>query len=214
MKNVKFCIFPGSLKSIEVPDDITLGRLVDEKCVAEFDWIFFVNGTEASPTEFLNEGDLILGTFPIRGEAILTSPTAKRERVVLHTQKASELIVVDPYLYNCVQSHEAINRYAKLVVETASIRTLRRLEVFYGKTNKATNLVRERIHAECATARCEILDWHVENLHDRFWIADGRRGIAVGTSLNGMGKDQLIRIDELSPDEVEDILAHLSNYRR
>ena len=46
--------------------------------------------------------------------------------------------------------------------------------------------------------------------HDRFWIADNKKGLFIGTSLNGVGKKYSM-IDFLLDEDTEAIVAQLKN---
>ncbi len=46
--------------------------------------------------------------------------------------------------------------------------------------------------------------------HDSFWIADGQRGIFVGTSLNGLGKRYAL-LDFLQDEDAKDIFARIES---
>lgn len=45
--------------------------------------------------------------------------------------------------------------------------------------------------------------------HDRFWIADGKRGLFLGTSLNGIGRRYAVA-DYLNDADVEEIAARVA----
>jgi hypothetical protein len=47
-----------------------------------------------------------------------------------------------------------------------------------------------------------------EKFHDRFWLADGARGLVVGTSLNGLGKRYAL-VDFMQPSDVRDVVQAL-----
>lgn len=47
-----------------------------------------------------------------------------------------------------------------------------------------------------------------ENFHDRFWIADDRRGIYVGTSLNGLGNKYAL-VDNIRDSDTNSIVEEL-----
>ena len=48
-----------------------------------------------------------------------------------------------------------------------------------------------------------------DDFHDRFWIADRKKGFYTGTSINGLGK-RITLINLLSKDEVKIIIDELN----
>lgn len=49
---------------------------------------------------------------------------------------------------------------------------------------------------------------HSSDFHDRFWIADRKRGVIVGTSLNKIGR-KVFFVDALSTSDTTDVVAEV-----
>lgn len=50
--------------------------------------------------------------------------------------------------------------------------------------------------------------------HDRLWILDGRSGLSVGTSVNGLQGQRAYRVAELDPHEVAEWSAAFETWWR
>jgi hypothetical protein len=148
-------------------------------------------------------------SIPLR-EHVLPDNTKLEEHLdllrhmVRNIQASVELLIIDPYLFPDNPDADYITHLGK-VFERA-IGNISRLEIVTRPNHDATV---EAEFLKMAVAikpgvTCRVQ--HTKAFHDRFWIADGTRGIFVGTSLNGIGKRYSIA-DYLREDDVKDIYA-------
>lgn len=105
------------------------------------------------------------------------------KRISDFTKNAKHLVIVDPYAYRGNGAD-----YVRDLAEAAGIgdgSSLEKIHIIYERSNR--NATFEGIAACAAQADVTLTDRRTELLHDRVWIADGKRGLVVGTSLNSLG---------------------------
>ena len=122
---------------------------------------------------------------------------------------ASDLIIVDPYLFPPTPSlgeagyaRRLADLIAPLLDEDATVRCV---------VNKRANArVAAGVRENLALLKpgVSLMIRESEDFHDRFWIAEKSRGVVVGASLNGLGS-RLFFIDELDAEDVAAILKVL-----
>ena len=103
------------------------------------------------------------------------------------TKDAKDLIIVDPYIFSGPRS--VADEVAQDLVKSARIdgKKLKRIHIVYDQSN-VTNAVKKSITNKIEANSVHLTIAHSEILHDRVWIADRARALAVGTSLNGYWK--------------------------
>lgn len=74
--------------------------------------------------------------------------------------------------------------------------------------NKCNNTLFIEIKNELSRDNINIEIKHFNGIHDRFWISNFKKGIIMGTSLNGIGA-KLCYIDTLKDDDVTLIVDYL-----
>ena len=120
-----------------------------------------------------------------------------------------ELAITDGYL----AAPTADATYADLVdlVWDGVLERIDRLVLvtFPGKKTDPAVLAAIVAKAEARKPALTVVTHTSSTFHDRFWIADGDRGLFVGTSLNGLGKRYALA-DYLSTGDAKDIHAELS----
>ena len=113
-----------------------------------------------------------------------------------------ELIITDPYLFkeskNKKEDDEYCNILAKIIMK-AKAKSIRVITNYRNYNND--------IHKKKLTQDIKII-WN-DDFHDRFWIADRKKGFYTGTSINGLGK-RITLINLLSKDEVKIIIDELN----
>lgn len=116
-----------------------------------------------------------------------------------------ELVVIDPYFFSadehtiantCIRLCKIIDEYPtisiiKIVTDSRHIGCYQSTIVNILKLNNRTVLYAD-----------------TPDFHDRFWLIDGKRGVVVGTSLNGIGNRTFL-IAPLIQDDVIDIMSKL-----
>lgn len=102
------------------------------------------------------------------------------------TKDTEKLIVIDPYIFS--GSKEAASQIAQEFARAARIsgRQLRDVHIVYDLSH-STNAVKKAVE-NVAKTHVRLTMSTSEDMHDRVWIADRNRALAVGTSLNGIGK--------------------------
>jgi hypothetical protein len=104
------------------------------------------------------------------------------------TRDAEKLVVVDPYAYGGEAAFAA--GYVDELCRAARVdgKTLRHLHIVYNSAYGNTQAVKNELSARAAGAKVKLTDCDTAKVHDRIWLADGSRGLVVGTSFGGLGK--------------------------
>lgn len=116
-----------------------------------------------------------------------------------------ELIITDPYLFkeskNKKEYDEYCNILAKIIIK-AKAKSIRVITNYRNYNNDIHKKIENKL-----TQDIKII-WN-DDFHDRFWIADRKKGFYTGTSINGLGK-RITLINLLSKDEVKIIIDELN----
>ncbi len=111
-----------------------------------------------------------------------------------------ELIIVDPYLFKD-ESDDYCNLLT-LVINNSKAQSViiitEQKNYRQSSYDKITNNLNTTVTIK-----------YNNDFHDRFWIADRRKGFYTGTSFNGVGK-RIALINLLSPDDVTEIITELT----
>lgn len=112
---------------------------------------------------------------------------------------AESLIIVDPYVFSGPRSSaEQISNDLKKSARIGG-KSLRRVHFVYDSDN-VTATLRSSVRKLLATESVKMTEAQTGELHDRVWIADRKRGIVVGTSLNGIGERAAFLLPLPEPD--------------
>ncbi|WP_346888167.1 hypothetical protein [Clostridium sp. UBA1056] len=112
-----------------------------------------------------------------------------------------ELLIIDGYLF-AKNSNEDYKKLLRYLLEEASFSKLNVIT----KQSNFDEQTYDSIVDELKDSKVYFSDGY----HDRFWIADYKKGFATGSSLNGIGK-KVCRIDFLEDDEVKAIVNDIKN---
>ena len=116
-----------------------------------------------------------------------------------------ELIITDPYLFkeskNKKEDDEYCNILAKIIMK-AKAKSIRVITNYRNYNNDIHKKIENKL-----TQDIKII-WN-DDFHDRFWIADRKKGFYTGTSINGLGK-RITLINLLAKDEVKIIIDELN----
>ena len=116
-----------------------------------------------------------------------------------------ELIITDPYLFkeskNKKEDDEYCNILAKIIMK-AKAKSIRVITNYRNYNNDIHKKIENKL-----TQDIKII-WN-DDFHDRFWIADRKKGFYTGTSINGLGK-RITLINILSKDEDKIIIDELN----
>lgn len=158
---------------------------------------------EEGPQAFLR---IVRHMEDISGKTTFKKATAFVAERLVKLAPASELIIIDPYLFpDRPQLGE--QEYGKFLAELiapilapdASVTCL-----VNRKVNRDVQTVTED-HLRTLVPDATLQAKETEDFHDRFWIADRKRGVVVGSSFNGLGK-RIFLVDTLSKPDLEAIL--------
>ncbi|ELC8460401.1 hypothetical protein QYB77_002584 [Clostridium perfringens] len=113
--------------------------------------------------------------------------------------KGNELIIVDPYIFSNNQ-----DRYCNMLDSILNSSKSKKIIIVTDKKNfkeKSFDKISDKIR--------KIIDLkYSDDFHDRFWIANRKKGFYTGTSFNGIGK-KISLINNLSYDDVKEIIDEL-----
>jgi hypothetical protein len=149
-------------------------------------------------------------------EHFLGRPQTRREDFIQAMQKfldnvlkGNSLIIIDPYIFP--KKHDS--DYPVLLIDI--------LKKFFPKLKRITFVTSAsynqslQVKVFSAIHKCNsqinISIKQNEHFHDRFWVSPkNRKGVFMGTSLNGIGKKYTL-IDYIQEEDVREILKELKN---
>ena len=117
-----------------------------------------------------------------------------------------ELLVIDPYFFSANQNTivDICIRLGKILDEYATISIVKIVT-----DSSRIGAYQSTIIKNLKLHNCKVLCAYSTDFHDRFWLLDGRRGVVVGTSLNGIG-NKIFLIAPLVQDDVTDIMSEVN----
>jgi len=104
------------------------------------------------------------------------------------TRDATNLIVIDPYAYGGEKA--TAGEYAKEFARAARFRSkvLEAVHIVYSSRHGKAHAVKKALADSARNDGVRLTDCDCDSIHDRVWIKDRAEGLAVGTSLGGLGK--------------------------
>jgi hypothetical protein len=159
----------------------------------------------------LDIGETVIVSRQLLTEEVLPDKTPRA--AVLDTlryklnrcQPRGTLLIVDPYIYPETPDPDYVADF--ISVFTDAITACSSLEICTIKRWPIENELDTAIKA--LNPRISITKKFSRVFHDRFWIADGSRGLFVGTSFNGLGKRYAV-VDYLTEEDAKDIYQRYS----
>lgn len=160
------------------------------------------NENEAKLQKYLQKNNLEYITEEVLWKNMTDDEKAKKfsQYLLEIDSEGNELIIVDPYFFSSEESD-----YCDLLVSILNQSKARKIIVVTDKHNckqasvnkifNKMNIVLEVKYSNC--------------FHDRFWIANRKKGFYTGTSFNGIGK-KISLINTLPQEDVKDIIDELS----
>ena len=117
-----------------------------------------------------------------------------------------DFVIVDRYLLPKQSSNDYLNMLFDIIKPI--VRRTQQLVIITASNydNSIWDKLRERLHT--LNPNCHVAHRCSENFHDRFWIADNKRGLFLGTSLNGLGRRYAL-VDYLAASDVQEIITAL-----
>lgn len=112
-----------------------------------------------------------------------------------------ELLVIDPYIFS--NSDESYENMLINIFNKSNYRNITVITNFYNTDKEFLKYIQENV------PRLKQIKY-TKDFHDRFWIADNKKGFVLGTSLNGVGK-KYCHIDYLDNDDVSEIVSIVKN---
>ena len=113
--------------------------------------------------------------------------------------EGNELIIVDPYIFNCEQDD-----YCEILASILNQSKAKSVIIVTDKSN-CKKVCYDKLLNKINIA---LTVNYSNNFHDRFWIANRKTGFYTGTSFNGIGK-KISLINTLCDDDVADIIDEL-----
>lgn len=111
------------------------------------------------------------------------------------------LMIIDAFLYS--NEEKVLHLFKKMILELSD--SLQSIMFFTSATKKRSP---DAMHntLKSINPNIRIIDIITDEIHDRFWLdADNKKGIVMGTSLNGVTK-KLTLIDYLQPSDAKAVL--------
>jgi hypothetical protein len=93
------------------------------------------------------------------------------------TRDAEQLVVVDPYVY--------AGEFSKAA--RIGSKSLTSIHIVFSSHHGNTKSIKDGLSERAYAAQVRLTDHDTDKIHDRVWIADGKRGLVVGTSFGGLG---------------------------
>lgn len=125
-----------------------------------------------------------------------------------HLSPSEDLIIVDPYFFspNIVNTEDYLNIFKD--VFTPFIPCVEQIYFITSPNyNECLYLSMKQIVIDL-NPDARVFHRTTADFHDRFWIVDRKKGIFVGTSLNGIGKKYALT-DYIKEEDIEIIVENL-----
>lgn len=116
---------------------------------------------------------------------------------------SKRLLIIDPYFYagnSNSNTHELFVRLISPIIDD--------LEEIYIVSNNSNGQMKSLMHTQISNQNptVSIFDTQTNAFHDRFWInIDDKKGLIVGTSLNGIG-NKISIVDSINGIDVEELI--------
>lgn len=121
---------------------------------------------------------------------------------------AQSFLVVDPYLFPSTPDSSYLSDLLLLLEPV--VKLVSDLTVVTKASHNSSLRQSVQTSLLALNTSLTITVKETDAFHDRFWIADGRKGIFVGTSLNGLGKRYAL-LDFLNEDDAQHITTRVGS---
>lgn len=124
------------------------------------------------------------------------------------TKPENELLIIDPYLFPTPSAALTAPQYITYLelILGPTLSQINNLRIVTKANRHAATEAAFSAMALGKKAALTITTKYTDDFHDRFWVADGERGLFIGTSLNGIGNRYSL-IDYLRNEDTADIYA-------
>lgn len=131
----------------------------------------------------------------------------KLKKYVSHLDGAKKLVITDPYIFRKGNKINVVDVFGKLI---DGIKTnLEEVKFLYPDNAKKDNEVFDGMKDILNKNKIKMTVEKCNEFHDRFWVGiDNRKGVVLGTSLNGIGK-KIALVDILKESDVDAIIDEL-----
>ncbi|MFM5572275.1 hypothetical protein ACET8Q_16880 [Aeromonas veronii] len=157
--------------------------------------------------EFIKNGPSSLFRYHITCDSILHPGITvdEVETVILGFIRTLEgvknLIIIDAFFYS--NEEKVLHLFKKMILELSD--SLQSITFFTSAAKKRSPDAMHNI-LKSINPNIRIIDIITDEIHDRFWLdADNKKGIVMGTSLNGVTK-KLTLIDYLQPSDAKAVI--------
>jgi len=118
----------------------------------------------------------------------------------------NQLTIVDPYIFPKKYDDDYCDLFLG-IIQTAEVSSVK----IIADQRKTDSAICDSIKSRLSALSIPMYVYFSGNYHDRWWIIESKRtGIVCGTSLNGFGKGKLSTIRPLGDQDVEKIIADIS----
>ena len=140
---------------------------------------------------------------PSQNRPVLTAILKKMIRKLAPKQ---DFVIVDRYLLPKRSSNDYLNMLFDIIKSV--VKQTQQLVIITASNYDSGiwDKLRKRLHT--LNPNCRVTHRCSESFHDRFWIADNKRGLFLGTSLNGLGRRYAL-VDYLAASDVQEIITAL-----
>ena len=122
-------------------------------------------------------------------------------------QGAKKLIIIDPYFFAKSSKTDVVSLFSRLLKKVSD-----NLEEICFVTNGRNNESKENM-ISVIDHIIKVVQIETDDFHDRCWVdPDTKKGILMGTSLNGLGK-KICLIDSLKEEDVTEIVELVNQIR-
>ena len=127
--------------------------------------------------------------------------------VFLHLDGVKKLVITDPYIFKKGRNVNVIDVFGKLI---DGIKTnLEEVKFLCPDDAKKDDEVFDGVKDILNKNKIKMTVEKCDEFHDRFWVGiDNRKGVVLGTSLNGIGK-KIALVDILKKSDVDAIIDEL-----
>lgn len=129
-------------------------------------------------------------------------------KFVEHLKPINHLIIVDPYFYPKLDDVDTVaTKFIQLI--DPIINEIVKITVVSNGINKPSiNKYIENLKK--ANPKIQLENYITQDFHDRFWLnPTAKKGIVVGTSINGIGK-KIFLVDTLNRVDVSQVIEEVS----
>ncbi len=196
--------FIGELHKYKIVEKYNVGIIADPVMYFRNDFI----------NEVVNNGFSSMLNFSLTMDDITTSGMHidEIERVfykfIKHLKPINHLVITDPYFYPKLDEVDIVAaKFIQLI--NPIINEIDKITVVSNGKNKSS--INQYIkNLKKANPKIQLKNYITQDFHDRFWLnPTAKKGIVVGTSINGIGK-KISLVDTLNSVDASQVIEEVS----